>query len=319
MPKPAAPTSTEQGSAAPAIRRPATWRVSRREFPIRSTCSSASCFPRCGVAAKQVEVTVTPASSRRSPARSCASTTSTCRCATRRASIARSTAAPGVKVEVRDPLAAHHELLDRYTDADMHNVTAYLETTRNEDAAKFPTLVFAFADAAVRLARSTAQGTLDSGGSAASRRPIPGRCTTATTPAAASARSRRSTRRTSTSLTLAWVYRPNAGQRAGGRRRPDGRHDQGHAGRRQRRAVRHDSRSRLGRRRAHRPRDLAFHVAVERRLAHRQSRRRGARATRSTSKRPTAISSRSTSAMDARSGAPRSAISSSSTTPRWRR
>ena len=27
---------------------------------------------------------------------------------------------------VNDPLAAHHELLDRYTDADMHNLTAYL-------------------------------------------------------------------------------------------------------------------------------------------------------------------------------------------------
>ena len=33
---------------------------------------------------------------------------------------------PGVTVVVTDPLAAHHELLDRYTDADMHNLTAYL-------------------------------------------------------------------------------------------------------------------------------------------------------------------------------------------------
>jgi mono/diheme cytochrome c family protein len=32
----------------------------------------------------------------------------------------------GVSVVVNDPLAAHHELLDRYTDADMHNLTAYL-------------------------------------------------------------------------------------------------------------------------------------------------------------------------------------------------
>jgi mono/diheme cytochrome c family protein len=37
---------------------------------------------------------------------------------------------PGLKVDVRDPLAAHHELLDRYTDADMHNVVAYLETLK---------------------------------------------------------------------------------------------------------------------------------------------------------------------------------------------
>jgi cytochrome c oxidase cbb3-type subunit III len=35
-----------------------------------------------------------------------------------------------VKVEVRDPLAAHAELLKKYTDADMHNVLAYLETLK---------------------------------------------------------------------------------------------------------------------------------------------------------------------------------------------
>ena len=33
---------------------------------------------------------------------------------------------PNVKVSVQDPLAVHHELLDRYTDDDMHNLTAYL-------------------------------------------------------------------------------------------------------------------------------------------------------------------------------------------------
>jgi len=33
---------------------------------------------------------------------------------------------PGVAVTVQDPLAVHHELLDRYTDDDMHNLTAYL-------------------------------------------------------------------------------------------------------------------------------------------------------------------------------------------------
>ena len=37
---------------------------------------------------------------------------------------------PNVKVEVRDPLAVHHELLDQYTDADMHNILAYLETLK---------------------------------------------------------------------------------------------------------------------------------------------------------------------------------------------
>lgn len=33
-----------------------------------------------------------------------------------------------VSVSVQDPLEAHHELLDRYTDEDMHNLTTYLAT-----------------------------------------------------------------------------------------------------------------------------------------------------------------------------------------------
>ena len=37
---------------------------------------------------------------------------------------------PGIKVELRDPLAAHIELLDKYTDADMHNIVAYLESLK---------------------------------------------------------------------------------------------------------------------------------------------------------------------------------------------
>lgn len=40
------------------------------------------------------------------------------------------TRGPGVAVDVRDPLAAHHALLDRYTDADMHNLTTYLATLK---------------------------------------------------------------------------------------------------------------------------------------------------------------------------------------------
>jgi hypothetical protein len=35
-----------------------------------------------------------------------------------------------VVVEVKDPLAAHRELLDRYTDSDMHNITAYLASLK---------------------------------------------------------------------------------------------------------------------------------------------------------------------------------------------
>ena len=36
----------------------------------------------------------------------------------------------GVTVKLDDPLAAHRELLDKYTDADMHNITAYLATLK---------------------------------------------------------------------------------------------------------------------------------------------------------------------------------------------
>jgi mono/diheme cytochrome c family protein len=37
---------------------------------------------------------------------------------------------PGVAVTVHDPLEAHHDLLDRYTDADMHDITTYLATLK---------------------------------------------------------------------------------------------------------------------------------------------------------------------------------------------
>jgi mono/diheme cytochrome c family protein len=37
---------------------------------------------------------------------------------------------PGMKVEVKDPFEAHIALLDKYTDADIHNLTAYLETLK---------------------------------------------------------------------------------------------------------------------------------------------------------------------------------------------
>jgi cytochrome c oxidase cbb3-type subunit 3 len=35
-----------------------------------------------------------------------------------------------VKLDLKDPLAAHRSLLTRYTDADMHNMLAYLETLK---------------------------------------------------------------------------------------------------------------------------------------------------------------------------------------------
>ena len=42
----------------------------------------------------------------------------------------RSWSANSVKIEVHDPLAAHAALLDKYTDADMHNIFTYLETLK---------------------------------------------------------------------------------------------------------------------------------------------------------------------------------------------
>jgi hypothetical protein len=36
----------------------------------------------------------------------------------------------GTNVELRDPLAAHHQLLDRYTDEAIHDVVAYLWTLK---------------------------------------------------------------------------------------------------------------------------------------------------------------------------------------------
>lgn len=35
-----------------------------------------------------------------------------------------------VKVDIQDPRAAHEALLPKYTDDDMHNVLAYLETLK---------------------------------------------------------------------------------------------------------------------------------------------------------------------------------------------
>ena len=37
---------------------------------------------------------------------------------------------PDLKVEIRDPYATHNELLDQYTDSDMHNIVAYLASLK---------------------------------------------------------------------------------------------------------------------------------------------------------------------------------------------
>jgi hypothetical protein len=123
--------STERGSAAPAIRRPATLRALPRESLLRLIFSNAFCFQ--GLARggpKQVEVTVTPSGGR--PVSGALVRIDTFNVSLREASGEYQTIrrGPNVKVEVRDPLAMHHELLDQYTDADMHNILAYLETLK---------------------------------------------------------------------------------------------------------------------------------------------------------------------------------------------
>ncbi len=40
------------------------------------------------------------------------------------------TRTPSLKVEIDDPLTTHHELLDRHTDQDIHNVVRYLESLK---------------------------------------------------------------------------------------------------------------------------------------------------------------------------------------------
>jgi hypothetical protein len=35
-----------------------------------------------------------------------------------------------VKVDINDPLATHNQMLDVYTDQDMHNVVRYLESLK---------------------------------------------------------------------------------------------------------------------------------------------------------------------------------------------
>ena len=79
---------------------------------------------------KQVEVTVTPSGGR--PVSGALVRIDTFNVSLRDASGEYQTIrrGPNVKVEVRDPLATHHELLDQYTDADMHNILAYLETLK---------------------------------------------------------------------------------------------------------------------------------------------------------------------------------------------
>jgi hypothetical protein len=87
-------------------------------------------FPRISRGGKQTEVTVTPASGKPvtgTPVR-IDDFNVTLRDASGQTQTFRRTA--NVKVEVHDPLAAHHELLDRIADSDIHNVVTFLESLK---------------------------------------------------------------------------------------------------------------------------------------------------------------------------------------------
>ena len=81
-------------------------------------------------AAAPQKVTVTlPSGDRPSPASSNRWTTSTSPSTTPQGNY-HSWPRESVKVELEDRLAGHRQLLEKYTDADMHNLTAYLVTLK---------------------------------------------------------------------------------------------------------------------------------------------------------------------------------------------
>jgi mono/diheme cytochrome c family protein len=85
------------------------------------------------------------------------------------------TRGPNLRVDIDDPLRQHHEMLDHYTDQDIHNIVRYLRRS-NEAAADFHYRDGCFGQA------------LPIRPNCCSLRPIPGQLITATTPAAASVR-----------------------------------------------------------------------------------------------------------------------------------
>jgi len=98
-------------------------------IPVAVNLQQRFLFPNLP-ASKQVEVTVTPAGGR--PVSGTLVRIDTFDVSLRDAAGEYQTfrRAPNVNVEVRDPLSTHHELLDRYTDADIHNILAYLVTLK---------------------------------------------------------------------------------------------------------------------------------------------------------------------------------------------
>jgi small nuclear ribonucleoprotein (snRNP)-like protein len=94
----------------------------------------------------------------------------------------------GIQVKVNDPRQAHQELLSQYSNADMHNILAYLETLKREIAAALLSCLWC------APGLSLAQG-LDPGGDRQARPRKLAEPTTATTAVGASVCWIRSTQR----------------------------------------------------------------------------------------------------------------------------
>jgi cytochrome c oxidase cbb3-type subunit 3 len=102
----------------------------RARTPDALTLQQRVLFPTLARSTKKVEVTVTPPSG--APVSGTLERIDNFTVALRDASgdYRSFSRVPGVTVEVRDPLTAHRELLDQYTDDAIHDVVAYLWTIK---------------------------------------------------------------------------------------------------------------------------------------------------------------------------------------------
>ena len=102
----------------------------RTRTPDALTLQQRFLFPPLARSTKKVEVTVTPPAG--APVTGTLERIDNFTVALRDASgdYRSFSRVPGVTVEVRDPLTAHRELLDRYTDDGIHDVVAYLWTIK---------------------------------------------------------------------------------------------------------------------------------------------------------------------------------------------
>jgi mono/diheme cytochrome c family protein len=102
----------------------------RSRTPDAMTLQQRVLFPTLARSARTIEVTVTPASGQPVTGTLVRIDNFTVSLRDAQGDYRSFTRGPGVGVQVRDPLAAHHELLDQYTDDDIHDVVAYLWTLR---------------------------------------------------------------------------------------------------------------------------------------------------------------------------------------------